>query len=163
MMKWLHLSDLHFNPNGDGTDSIFLRNSLIKFLKNNGIVADKIFITGDFRDALRQVDSDENAEIVAKYIFELADSVGINDVSNILIVPGNHDLNRDYTERQKCIDDIKTNYNTSKGDIPNLDILINSFEFFKRVLKYIYGENEAINQFENLFKINPHKSNIYNN
>lgn len=162
-MKWLHLSDLHFNPNVDGTDSIFLRNNLIKFLKNNGIVVDKIFITGDFRDALLQDDSDENAEIIAKYIFEIADSVGIKDVSNILLVPGNHDINRDYAERQNCIDEIKTNYNTSKWDIPNLDILVNSFEFFKRVLKYVYGENEAINQFENLFKINPHKSNIYNN
>lgn len=162
-MKWLHLSDLHYNPTIDSTDSIYLRDRLIVFLQERQIKVDKIFITGDFLDASCQDDTDKNAENVTNYIFQIADAVGIKDYTNILLVPGNHDVNRYYSERQKCIQEDKKKYSPSIGTLENLDIFISSFEFYKRVLKYAYGESEAINQFENLFKINPHKYNIYDN
>lgn len=44
-MKWLHLSDIHFNPSKDGADSIYLRNRLLEFLRQKNISVDKMFIT----------------------------------------------------------------------------------------------------------------------
>lgn len=156
-MKWLHFSDLHFNPDEDGTSTIYLRDRMIDFLKDKQVKVDKVLVTGDFRDARKQADSDENAKKAANYIITVAQVVGVTDVTNILLVPGNHDLDRDYPERQTFIEKNKMNYSTEIGTINNLDGLINSFKFFKRVLKYVYNENEADNIFENLFKINPHR------
>ena len=85
-MKWLHLSDLHFNPLHDGTDTIYLREKLKDFLIQREVRADKLFLTGDFRDASKQDDSEENAEKVARFIFEIAKIVGIRVLLNLGIL-----------------------------------------------------------------------------
>lgn len=161
-MKWLHLSDLHFNPIKDGSESIYLRDRLFEFLKNNNVVVDKMFLTGDYRDASNQEDTDENAKEAAKYIMDIAECVKIYDVNDILMVPGNHDLNRNYEGRQECIVENKFKYKVECGDLINKHLLINSFEFYKRIVKNIYGEKESEEQFENVFKVNPHMYKIYN-
>lgn len=43
-MKWLHLLDIHFTPSKDGTDSIYLRNHLLEFLKQKETSVDKFFL-----------------------------------------------------------------------------------------------------------------------
>ena len=48
--------------------------------------ADKLFLTGDFRDASKQDDSEENAEKVARFIFEIAKIVGIRVLLNLGIL-----------------------------------------------------------------------------
>lgn len=155
-MKWLHLSDIHFNPSKDGADSLYLRKCLLDFLKQKNIVVDKIFLTGDFRDASCQDGTDEAAKDIANFIFDIADSVGVKRNSDILLVPGNHDLTRNFNQRQEVITQNKNSYDSGEGILKNLDILTGSFEFYKKIVTEIKGKDNADNLFENLYKITPH-------
>lgn len=154
-MKWLHLSDIHFNPSKDGADSIYLRNRLFEFLRQKNISVDKMFITGDFRDASCQDGTDEAAKDISNYILELANIVGIKN-KDILMVPGNHDLTRDFIHRQEVVIKNKTEYKPENGVFKSLDILVESFEFYKKVVVHIKGSDYADNMFENIYKLNPH-------
>lgn len=113
-MKWLHISDLHFNPVKDGTDTNYLREKLKDYLIEKRVQVDKLFLTGDFRDASRQDDTDENAEKVVQYLREIAEIVGIVDLQNVLFVPGNHDLDRYINNRQELICKTKRSYSTKE-------------------------------------------------
>lgn len=53
-MKFLHLSDIHFDPVNDGEDTVNLRNQFILYLKEKNIIVDELFFTGDFRHARNQ-------------------------------------------------------------------------------------------------------------
>ena len=154
-MKWLHLSDIHFNPSKDGADSIYLRNRLLEFLRQKNISVNKMFITGDFRDASCQEGTDEAAEDIANYISELANIVGIKN-KDILMVPGNHDLTRDFIDRQKIVIKNKTEYKPENGVFNSLDTLVECFEFYKKVVAHIKGSDYTDNMFENIYKLNPH-------
>lgn len=46
-MKWIHLSDIHFDPQSDGRNANQLRRKLIEYIKGCHIKADYLFITGD--------------------------------------------------------------------------------------------------------------------
>lgn len=50
-MKFVHISDLHFNPMGDGRTSRSIRDGLVPYLKRQNIFADELLITGDYRHA----------------------------------------------------------------------------------------------------------------
>ena len=160
-MKWLHLSDLHFNPEQDGTDTNFLREKLKDFLIEKEVKADKLFLTGDFRDASRQVDSDENAEKVVQYIHEVAEIVGVSDIQNILCVPGNHDLDRSINNRKELICKIKRSYRPQDGNFNNASYLVEAFTFYKRVLNKLYGTEYTDHLFD-AYKVNPQRICHYN-
>ena len=160
-MKWLHLSDLHFNPVQDGTDTNYLREKLKDFLIEKGVQVDKLFLTGDFRDASRQDDSDENAGKVVQYIHEIAGIVGIVDLKNILCVPGNHDLDRYINNRQELICKTKRSYRTQDGTFKNPSILVEAFTFYKRVLNQLYGKEYTDRLFD-VCKANPQRIYHYN-
>lgn len=49
MLRWLHISDLHFN--NDDMSTISLREELPQFLKSNNLLCDYVFCTGDIRTA----------------------------------------------------------------------------------------------------------------
>lgn len=155
-MKWLHLSDIHFNPSKDGADSIYLRNRLLEFLKQQDLSIDKIFLTGDFRDASCQDVTDDAAKDIADYIFDLASIVGVKNHRDIVLVPGNHDLTRNFGHRQEVVTENKENYNSGYGMLSGLDTLVDSFEFYKKVVACIVGNDYADNLFENVYKVNPH-------
>lgn len=157
-MKWLHLSDLHFNPDDDGTDSNYLRDKLKDFLYQNQVVVDYLILSGDFRDASCQDDTDENAQKVAQFILGITKLVGITNTCNILCVPGNHDLNRDYNNRQELLITEKSKYQTEKGRFVNLPELVDAFSFYKKVLNFIYGTDFVNTMFDNCYKISPHKA-----
>jgi len=93
-MRWLHLSDIHFNPMGDGTTTAQLRKELPLYLSNNIGTVDEVFITGDYRFAKTQSDISTVAEKSSDFVRDLSTRVGVNDVSHIHVVPGNHDLTR---------------------------------------------------------------------
>ena len=104
MMRWLHLSDLHFSPK-TGTDSEPIRSKImkeyfLKYLKNSHITAESLLITGDFGYAPDLVGLDKGelekvADKTVAFIRELADTIGIRDInSDVHVVPGNHDLTR---------------------------------------------------------------------
>lgn len=136
-MKWLHISDLHYNPKGDGRITHQLRDKLIRYLENEQIIADHLFLTGDYRHAKLQAGNDKNtAEDVVKFILHIAEVAKVPR-ENIHVIPGNHDLSRtDDTDR---LTKIMSAYDTDNGKISpdNLEFLLNRFTFFKSVLQLL--------------------------
>lgn len=112
-------------------------------------------MTGDFRDASCQENTVEAAKDIANYILTLANNVGIDNSNNILLVPGNHDLTRNFDRRQEVVGQNKREYNPGQGIFKDLDILTDSFEFYKKVIAEFRGNDYAENLFNNVYKVNP--------
>lgn len=141
-MKWLHLSDLHYDPtekNGYNRELIRL---LPIYLKEKNIKVDEIFITGDFRFAPKAKRTDVTN--VLNLITKIAEAVGVTEIEkHVHIVPGNHDLDRSavrkrvleniYSEIDKCSP--RESYDFS--DV--YPTLTNDFSFFGRLYNKIYG------------------------
>lgn len=164
-MKFLHISDIHFDPQNDGFATKNLRNNIENYFKEKNITdIDEIFFTGDFRHALRQMNCD--ADIVAKnavdFLISIADCVGINDLSHIHIVPGNHDLDRigivhkDGTKilDKKILNEIYKKYDIQRGrfdfDIQGVcaeQYLKRRFSFFEKCVNLL--RNEVWDNFQN--------------
>lgn len=62
-MKFLHISDMHFDPINDGADTVKLRTKFINYLKEKNIIVDELFFTGDFRHARNQQGQQEEAVV----------------------------------------------------------------------------------------------------
>ena len=92
-MKWLHISDLHYDPKVSNFDTRQLLSKLEEYIEDHGITVDEIFYTGDFRFAKTQAATAENARLSANKLKVLASKAGVAS-SSIHIVPGNHDLER---------------------------------------------------------------------
>ena len=134
-MKWLHLSDLHYNPKGDGRSTHQLREKLIRYLEDEQITADHLFLTGDYRHAKFQADGDKDTiESIVNFILQIATTAKIPR-ENIHIVPGNHDLTR--TKDFDRITQIISAYEPDNGRIDQADckFLLNRFSFFKNLLQ----------------------------
>lgn len=162
-MKFLHISDIHFNPVNEGFSTRNLRRKFETYVKDKGIVdINEIFFTGDFRHASEQAGEniDEVAANTVRFLRYIAECVGVKDDSHIHIVPGNHDLDRHaYTHdkiedkiwREKSKEDLKKvydNYDSNKGQflkdvdgVPALDYLRSRFAFFE---KCVYLLNNKI-------------------
>ncbi|MCL2031579.1 MAG: hypothetical protein FWG93_08555, partial [Oscillospiraceae bacterium] len=82
-MRWLHISDIHYNPDKDGRDSALLRDELPEYLSDTGKRVDEVFVTGDFRFARNQEDTDDVAEASVAFIRSLANIVGVDDSDHI--------------------------------------------------------------------------------
>lgn len=121
-IKWIHFSDLHLNQRG--TETRRLRKKLITYLKKLNIICDYAFCTGDIRHA-PSGDFPKNA---SKEIEEICEVVHLPD-KRLFIVPGNHDINRDMTDRiktiNKVIDGSKTqeSYDPKDGNISKYDLI----------------------------------------
>lgn len=100
MIRWLHISDLHFNF--DDMSTTLLKNGLPKFLKRNNIRCDYVFCTRDIRIGRTGVFPDTAAE----YLKDLCCTVGA-DTSRLFIVPGNHDIDRNSPGRNEAIERVK--------------------------------------------------------
>lgn len=146
-MKWLHLSDLHYNPEQDGRNSDQLRKKLPLYLQDQNFHTDEIFITGDFRHARYQSDNlPDVAKKVVKYVWEIAKSVGISSPEKIHILPGNHDLTRSDNSKLECII-ADYDYSNGKFSEENLLYLQGRFDFFHYVCQELYGNEEVYNNF----------------
>lgn len=86
-IKWLHLSDLHMNCVGLETKR--LRDKLLEFLKTQGDFQ-YLFISGDFRHAC----SESNLSEITEFVDCIISTIHV-PLSNVFIVPGNHDIDRD--------------------------------------------------------------------
>jgi len=155
-MRWLHLSDIHYNPKRDGASAAEMRERLPKYLEELGVHADELFVTGDFRHAKYQKDADGDAEQVVEFIWEVAKSVGIVSEKNIHIVPGNHDLTRDNgTKAKKAVNEervkgIREKYDATKGLFlsdkgkdKDKKFLLSRFGFFERVERALHPANSV--------------------
>ena len=136
-MKWLHISDLHYNPAKANFDTKQLLSKLISYIGDHNIAVDEIFFTGDFRFAEAQEATIENARLAAKKLIEIADIAGVRDAIHIHIVPGNHDLewgdaflfnqaNEQYNHHGEYAGHIIQNNNK----IRCIDYLSSRFQFF---------------------------------
>lgn len=133
-MKWIHLSDIHFDPHNDGRNVNQLRKKLFEYIKDHHIKADYLFITGDFRYAKNQNEmEDEILSNTVKFILHIADAAQV-PYSNIHIVPGNHDLQRtkDNSKIEKIISDYTVQDGRFKQD--DLDFLLERFDFYKKLI-----------------------------
>ena len=133
-MRWLHLSDIHYNPQNAGRSTEQLRDRLPAYIRDNGITADHLFVTGDFRHAAQQPES-ENAQAAreaADFMLNIAQAAGIPP-DHIHIVPGNHDLVR--TSDTDRIQRIQKSYQTEDGRFSPEDqkFLTDRFAFFRTV------------------------------
>jgi len=95
LMKWLHISDLHFQFKN--YDTANLRDKMLNYLSKNGIKLDFIIITGDI---LYRYNSKDNE--ILDFIKEIRIKCGVKPDA-VYIVPGNHDVNRNDTKRNKII------------------------------------------------------------
>lgn len=154
-MKWLHLSDIHYNPRNDGRSTHQLRTKLPRYIAENYIEADYLFITGDFRNAKYQK-SDDNvvASEAVKFILEIADAAKI-PYNNIHIVPGNHDLTRTEDINRLCR--IKENYNANDGrfqdDDSDVFFLLERFHFYRQIVHMMEKHGVPIHQTSGLYQL----------
>lgn len=139
-MKWLHVSDLHYNHNSSLMTQMGL-DKLLTFVEEQNITADHLFMTGDFRHAREQraegISDDDEAELAVDYILKIADSARLPH-ENIHIVPGNHDIER--VEKGEPLDHIKSIENKyfqngKEFSQSDLDDLYKQFGFFDIVCK----------------------------
>lgn len=156
-MKFLHISDLHFDPINDGEETTLLREKFITYLVEKEIVVDEIFFTGDFRHAMRQKDQqeDEIIENACDFLIAIAQHV-VKDTDNIYkhihIVPGNHDLIRGDIGILNKIYEEYDPYNANFMErLPNgqtaLSVLLYRFSFFRKCAEYL--ENDIWKDFMN--------------
>jgi len=144
-MKFLHISDIHFNPKDDGLATRDLREKFSKYVQEKNITdIDEVFFTGDFRHALKQIDQpeDEVAQNAVDFLRYIASCVGVTDDQNIHIVPGNHDLSREVNTdtNNKILKTIYKNYDRDDGRFSgyarknesSLNYLRNRFGFFEK-------------------------------
>lgn len=141
-MKFIHLSDLHFNPTGDGRTSRKVREELISYLRDLQLHVDELLITGDFRHARLQGKEQNEIDEVVKYIWKVAETVHIDSVEHIHLIPGNHDRDRIKTDIKK-IAQIRTKYDPNDGTFEKDDLayLKSQFGYFNMVCHRLYGPN----------------------
>ncbi len=134
-IKWLHLSDIHFNYKN--FDSHELRED---FIARINLLCENepfthLFLTGDILFRNNQADS-ETVAFINKLI-----SILQLPTENVIIVPGNHDHNRDIV-----ISQLAALPNTEDTTIDSLDQahishLLTAFENFDTVYKEIFNSS----------------------
>lgn len=131
-MKWLHISDIHFNLKNYDTDT--LREKLLFFLeKQNNI--DFVLITGDI---IFQYGNDVEDEDVVNFVKKIINACGCES-DKVFICPGNHDVNRKDEDRNDLISSIRR----KKLKITNVDenkLIKAGHERFKSIYKDIKGK-----------------------
>lgn len=136
MLKWIHLSDLHFNFKEYETN--WLRDRLILKLGDFKGKLDFLVVTGDL---LFQFGS--SFDEVEKFLQDIINASGIS-IHNVFIVPGNHDFKRDLM-RETFLKGLKNPESDIKERVSKLDenfkeMLIKNgqkefWEFHERILK----------------------------
>ena len=119
-MKFLHVSDIHFNPAADGRATRDLRAKFKRYTMEKGLQdIDEVFFTGDFRHAIKQAHQNpfEVAQNAVNFLCDIAECVGVTDLNHIHIVPGNHDLDREQNkeENSSFLDEIYRQYDPDDG------------------------------------------------
>ena len=139
-IKWLHLSDIHFNYKN--FDSATLRQDFISRIQEISATEPftHLFLTGDilFQNA-------EASEDTLDFIQTLIDTVKVG-VDHVFLVPGNHDHDRkqtiEYTSNIYGKEDEKSKVDESeKIAAESTKALLGSFEKFNSLYSTIWGEN----------------------
>lgn len=113
IFSWLHLSDIHFQPVVDTFNDARFRESLPGYLRAINPQCDTLILSGDYRYAPKKTQT--NPEDVVNYIKSITSLLHIND-KRVIMVPGNHDLDRSKTREYK-INGIRGEYKANIGTI----------------------------------------------
>lgn len=135
VFSWIQLSDIHMRKYNDNMDAIQMKEKLPRYIKELGTTYDAIIFTGDYRYA---PDGENNPQKVADYISECADSAGIKDKTRIIMVPGNHDLDKN-SIRDLVIAEILESYKPENGNIKDdyMKQLAGSYNFYNEMRKML--------------------------
>lgn len=121
IIRWLHISDLHFNSKNAITNE--LRDMLPKFLSKKNFQCDYVFCTGDLRTA--NATPNDFTDEMATFLKEVCASVGTT-VDKLFIVPGNHDVDRNWPGRDKAVRHVcfhrSGSYDPEYGEIDKVDL-----------------------------------------
>lgn len=152
-MKFLHVSDIHFNPAADGRATRDLRAKFKRYTMEKGLQdIDEVFFTGDFRHAIKQAHQNpfEVAQNAVNFLCDIAECVGVTDLNHIHIVPGNHDLDREQNkeENSSFLDEIYRQYDPDdgcfagyiKGNVASLEYLRGRFGFFEKCAELLHNQ-----------------------
>ena len=88
MIQWLHISDLHFQPNTD-PDQENLIGALLADCNSRKIQADFVVATGDFHNFW----DTGNYLTSWRFLHTLMETLGLDMTRDLFLVPGNHDVN----------------------------------------------------------------------
>ena len=105
-MNILHLTDLHYSDKGKDPSKVI--NAIITKIKEENIVIDFVFFTGDIVNA--GSDNAQYSQAVELLFSSLQSELQI-DACNIIICPGNHDIDRTKISRS-----LKSHFNTEIKD-----------------------------------------------
>lgn len=108
-IRWIHFSDLHLNLTG--TETKRLRENLLEYLDTIVGKIDYAFFTGDIRHA-PSGDFPSNA---GKEIENICNAIGLPE-KRLFIVPGNHDIDRNCSKKNKVINRMLSGENRYKSE-----------------------------------------------
>ena len=147
IFSWLHLSDIHFQPDTGSHNDDLIRSSLPVFIEEKELKSSVLVISGDFRFAPKK--NEANAVQTIEYIRKIADKAGVGD-DHVILVPGNHDLERSKS-RENHIFGTRKDYCVNIGIIDKgvLSQLTGDFDFYKSV-------KEPFRNSLNVERDNPH-------
>lgn len=92
-MRWIHLSYPHIDSPSDGRSTEQLR-ELLTHIQREHIIADYLFITGDYRNAkYPREDIESIVKAAADVILAIASAAKI-EITNIYLMPRNHDVRK---------------------------------------------------------------------
>lgn len=159
-MNILHITDFHFSI--ENTKQLNIVQSIIKSIKESTIVIDLVLFTGDL---VYNGTKEENFRIAHIALFKaLIEELSIEN-SNILMCPGNHDIDRNsihsatksfFDSEIKCDDDLNNLYR--KKDFDVFQDSLKPSQNFKNFLTTLYPNNEN-NIIKDLYTI--HYRNFY--
>lgn len=141
----MHISDIHMNKYFNKVMSNILRDELSKFIEENKITVDFLFLTGDFRDSVYMKEKGLKEDVrlqasnVSEYILHIAESLKVPS-ERIFLVPGNHDLNRNEDD-EAVIKKIKETYPEYRENLNDLErsYLLERFHFFELIDKKVHS------------------------
>lgn len=132
-VSWLHLSDLHVFQEADTDFMLEEYKNLAKCIHPQFLI-----VTGDFRDKKLGTDF-SNAK---KFLEEILEIFHI-EKRNVILVPGNHDVDDSTSEREEAIKSITengTNYNTYSA---YLKVLYRSFYEYDSFVREFYEDSDV--------------------
>ncbi|MBI5445363.1 MAG: metallophosphoesterase, partial [Deltaproteobacteria bacterium] len=111
-LRWLHLSDLHFDATSRWERRAVLT-SLLRFLKEDvvdrGLAPHLVFVTGDVANKGQEPEYGQAEEFLGR----LMETLGLDARRQLFLVPGNHDVDR---SRIDVVDEMIVDRLTKTGE-----------------------------------------------
>ena len=139
-MKWLHLSDIHFNyPN---YDSKILRKDFLNRVHSLGETErfTHLFLSGDI--LYKNSNEADDASDSIKFIRDLINEMNL-DNNHVIIVPGNHDHDRSITKehtRDIYLENENRDEKIEQLSTSEIEALLKAFSRFDDVYKGLFSE-----------------------